>query len=128
MDKHELLETMKDSLAPSLVRDIEAALPDDFLLASNQNQNQGSMEEISKMKPEVLREIGIGFVGGDEVMDNQNQNQGKMEDLLNLKPNALQNLRTVLTGGGEEVMDNQNINQGTQAAALEAERAKPKRK
>ena len=66
------------------------------------------------MKPEVLREVGIGAVGsGEEVMDNQNQNQGRMEDLLAIEPAALQNLKSVLMGSGEEVMDNQNQNQGS---------------
>lgn len=114
MDKHNVLNALKDSLAPTILREIEASLPDDFALADNQNQNQGNLEEISKMKPEILREVGIGLIGdGEAVMDNQNQNQGKMEDLLSLKPAALQNLKSVLMGGGEEVMDNQNQNQGS---------------
>jgi len=114
MDKSSVIGVLKENLHPNLIRKIEASLPDDFALADNQNQNQGSLEEIAKMKPEVLRTVGIGMIGGgEEVMDNQNQNQGKMEDLLRMKPAALQNLRSVLVGGGEEVMDNQNQNQGS---------------
>jgi hypothetical protein len=116
MDKSRIIGTLKESLHPNLVREIEAALPDDFALADNQNQNQGNLEEIARMKPEVLRTVGIGAIDrGEGAMDNQNQNQGKMEDLLNLKPAALQNLRSILIGGGEEVMDNQNQNQGSLA-------------
>lgn len=77
MDKYAVLGAIKDNLAPTLIREIEASLPDDFTLSDNQNQNQGNMEEIAKMKPEILREVVLGYVGsGEEVMDNQNQNQG----------------------------------------------------
>ncbi len=127
MDKHDVLNILKANLAPNMLCEIEAALPDDFALADNQNQNQGSLEEISRMKPEILREVGIGSIGGgEEVMDNQNQNQGKMEDLLGMKPAALQNLKSVLMGGGEEVMDNQNQNQGS-SGALAGGSSKPRR-
>ncbi|WP_170604975.1 hypothetical protein [Ruegeria arenilitoris] len=127
MDKLSVLGVLKDNLAPNLLREIEASLPDDFALSDNQNQNQGSLEEISRMKPEILREVGIGSVGGgEEVMDNQNQNQGKMEELLAMKPAALQNLKTVLMGGGEEVMDNQNQNQGSSEMLAEGS-SKPRR-
>ena len=127
MDKTNVLDLLKDNLSPTLLREIDASLPDDFALSDNQNQNQGSLEEISRMKPEVLREVGIGAIGtGEEVMDNQNQNQGRMEDLLGMKPAALQNLKSVLMGGGEEVMDNQNQNQGSSDALAKAT-AKPGR-
>lgn len=119
MDKKSFLSLIGEKMNPEVVAKMQSFLPDDFQLSDNQNQNQGNMEEISKMKPEILRQIGSGVdFGGDEVMDNQNQNQGKMEDLLRMKPAALQSLKTVLMGGGEEVMDNQNQNQGTQAGAL----------
>jgi hypothetical protein len=114
MDKGALVEQLKERLHPELVRQISAQLPDDFALADNQNQNQGGLEDIANIKPEVLRNLGIGFGGraGDEVMDNQNQNQGKLEELLRMKPAALQTLRSVLLNPGDEVMDNQNQNQG----------------
>jgi hypothetical protein len=131
MDRVSLVETLRDKLHPNLVREIAAALPDDFALADNQNQNQGGLEEIARLKPEILRSIGILGVGmgqpGEEVMDNQNQNQGKMEDLMRMKPVELQSLRTILLGGGEEVMDNQNQNQGAQlAGGLRAGAEKPR--
>ncbi|MCL6707304.1 hypothetical protein M8R20_09860 [Pseudomonas sp. R2.Fl] len=114
MDKNVLIEKLKDKLHPELVRQLNVGLPDDFALADNQNQNQGGLEEIANMKPEVLRSIGFGLgQPGEEVMDNQNQNQGKLEELLRMKPAALQNLRSVLMNPGEEVMDNQNQNQGS---------------
>ena len=114
MDKNKVLELLTDNLSPALLREIDASLPEDFALSDNQNQNQGSLEEMSRMKPDILREVGIGVIGTDqEAMDNQNQNQGRMEDLLGMKPAALQNLKSVLMGGGEEVMDNQNQNQGS---------------
>jgi hypothetical protein len=118
MDKSALLETLKEKLHPQLVRQIQADLPDDFAVADNQNQNQGGLEEIANMKPEVLRSIGfgIGAARGEEVMDNQNQNQGKLEDLMRMKPAALESLRTVLLNPGDEAMDNQNQNQGTQVS------------
>ncbi len=118
MDKASLLETLKETLHPELVRQIQAGLPDDFAVADNQNINQGGLEEIAGMKPEVLRSLGIGLGGtlGEEAMDNQNQNQGKLEDLMRMKPAALESLRSVLLNPGNEVLDNQNQNQGTQAA------------
>jgi hypothetical protein len=121
MDKAALLDQLKETLHPELVRQIHTQLPDDFALADNQNQNQGGLEDIAGMKPEVLRTLGIGLgrVAGEEAMDNQNQNQGKLEELLKMKPAALQNLRSVLLSPGEEVMDNQNQNQGTQAFTKE---------
>jgi len=78
MDKAALLTTLKDSLHPELVRQLHVGLPDDFAVADNQNQNQGGLEEMANIKPEVLRSIGFGLGGarGEEVMDNQNQNQG----------------------------------------------------
>lgn len=111
MDKGALVAQLKEKLHPELVRQISTQLPDDFALADNQNQNQGGLEEIANIKPEVLRNIGIGRAG-EEVMDNQNQNQGKLEELMRMKPAALQTLRNVLLSPGEEVMDNQNQNQG----------------
>src|SRR3990167_7162082 len=115
MDKSALVNVLKEKLHPELVRQLHTSLPDDFALADNHNQNQGGLEEIANMKPEVLRSIGFGRGGtpGEEVMDNQNQNQGKLEDLLRMKPAALQSLRSVLLSPGEEVMDNQNQNQGS---------------
>jgi hypothetical protein len=69
---------------------------------------------MAAMKPEILRNLGIGFARAEEgADDNQNQNQGKLEDLMNMKPAALENIRRVLLAPGEEVMDNQNQNQGT---------------
>ena len=119
MDKSSLVAVLKEKLHPNLVREIGTSLPDDFALADNQNQNQGGLEEISRLKPEVLRNIGVLGAGigmtGEEVMDNQNQNQGKMEDLVRMKPAELAALRTVLLNPGEEVMDNQNQNQGSKA-------------
>ena len=114
MDTSMLIEKMMDKLHPERVRQLSANLPDVFALADIQNQNQGGLEEIDNMKPEVLRSIGFGgTLPGEEVMDNQNQNQGKLEDLMRMKPAALQSLRSVLLNPGEEVMDNQNQNQGS---------------
>lgn len=114
MDKNMIIDKLKEKLHPELVRQLSVGLPDDFALADNQNQNQGGLEELASMKPEVLRNIGFGLgQPGEEVMDNQNQNQGKLEDLMRMKPAALQNLRSVLLNPGQEVMDNQNQNQGS---------------
>jgi hypothetical protein len=114
MDKSSLLKQLKDHVQPELVRQLEGALPGEFALADNQNQNQGGLEEMATMKPEILRNLGMGFTRAEGVADdNQNQNQGKLEDLLNMKPAALENVRRVLLAPGEEVMDNQNQNQGT---------------
>jgi hypothetical protein len=41
----------------------------------NQNQNQGSLEDLVSMKPEALRQLRVSL-RGEEFMDNQNQNQG----------------------------------------------------
>ena len=128
MDKANFIISLKDKLAPDLVRQLGVTLPDDFTFDGNQNQNQGGLAELANMKPEVLKSIGFGLGGarGEEVMDNQNQNQGKLEDLLNLKPAELQNLRSVLTSPGDEVMDNQNQNMGSQALLAEKGLAKPR--
>ncbi|HEX2449247.1 MAG TPA: hypothetical protein VHK26_13900 [Methyloceanibacter sp.] len=67
------------------------------------------------MKPEILRNLGIGFARAEEgADDNQNQNQGKLEDLMNMKPAALENIRRFCSLRARRgVMDNQNQNQGT---------------
>jgi hypothetical protein len=127
MNKLALLDMLKEKLNPELVTQMHAGLPDDFALADNQNQNQGGLENLANMKPEVLRNLGLGLGRrpGEEVMDNQNQNQGKLEDLMKMKPAVLQNLRSVLLNPGEEVMDNQNQNQGSQALKNEGNLNKP---
>lgn len=127
MDKAGLVELFKEKLHPELVRQIQTHLPDDFALADNQNQNQGGLEELATMKPEVLRSLGVGLgaAKGDEVMDNQNQNQSKIDDLMKMKPAVLQNIRSVLFDHGNEAMDNQNQNQGGATLMSEKNFGKP---
>jgi hypothetical protein len=52
----------------------------------NQNQNQGKLEELLRMKPAALQTLRSVLLNpGDEVMDNQNQNQGGAQSLRSIK-------------------------------------------
>lgn len=73
-------------LKPSLLREITigANLGDEAM--DNQNQNQGKLADLLKLKPDALRQIRISL-RGEEAMDNQNQNQGSSaEPTLEAKP------------------------------------------
>jgi hypothetical protein len=107
-----VLEKIRDVVSPEIYNRISARLQEAAADDNqNQNQNKGLSEDLSQLKPNVLREIVFGSHAGTEAMDNQNQNQGKLEELLKLKPEVLRQLRVTLRG--EEVMDNQNQNQGS---------------
>lgn len=66
-------------LKPSLLREITIGsnLGDEAM--DNQNQNQGRLADLLKLKPDTLRQIRISL-RGEEAMDNQNQNQGTNTD------------------------------------------------
>ena len=116
-----MLQRIRDVVSPEVYTQISARLGD-AAAEDNQNQNQnGLSEDLSRLKPNVLREIVFSAHPGTEAMDNQNQNQGKLEELLKLKPEVLRQLRVSLRG--EEVMDNQNQNQGS--VADETRESKP---
>jgi hypothetical protein len=69
-------------LKPSLLREITIGsnLGDEAM--DNQNQNQGRLADLLKLKPDALRQIRISL-RGEEAMDNQNQNQGSVPELTN---------------------------------------------
>ena len=73
-------------LKPSVLREITIGsnLGDEAM--DNQNQNQGKLADLLKLKPDALRQIRISL-RGEEAMDNQNQNQGSsIEPSLEAKP------------------------------------------
>jgi hypothetical protein len=69
-------------LKPSLLREITIGsnLGDEAM--DNQNQNQGRLADLLKLKPDALRQIRISL-RGEEAMDNQNQNQGSAPEAIN---------------------------------------------
>jgi hypothetical protein len=117
-----MLEKIREVATPEVYSQLSAAITQ-LAAEDNQNVNQNSgLQELTQLKPSLLREIAIGSNLGDEAMDNQNQNQGRLADLVKLKPEALRQLRISLRG--EEAMDNQNQNQGS--AAEQALEVKPR--
>jgi ribosomal protein S6 len=72
-------------LKPAVLREIAFGSSPGEEVMDNQNQNQGKLAELMKLKPDVLRQLRV-TLRGEEVMDNQNQNQGSEQALERSKP------------------------------------------